>query len=165
LYTFGRFDEAIPLFEEVIKEMPELAEVTHTLSTIYEEKGDLAKAFKFAFLSAIETRTDTHKWRQCAVLAVNLGQVNQAIYCYNRAVKSLDQSETQAILEIKLEKVRLYFAKGDFHSIARTVEKQLKLLDGVKLDREASESLTRLRQVQHQAYFKLNQLEKALDVL
>ncbi len=63
LYTFGKFDEAIPLFEEVLKEMPELAEVTHTMSLIYEEKGDLTKAFTFAFLSAIETRTDTEKWK------------------------------------------------------------------------------------------------------
>jgi thioredoxin-like negative regulator of GroEL len=63
LYTFGKFDEAIPIFEEVLKEMPELAEVTHTMSLIYEEKGDLAKAFTFAFLSAIETRTDTEKWK------------------------------------------------------------------------------------------------------
>jgi tetratricopeptide (TPR) repeat protein len=63
LYTFGKFDEAIPLFEEVLKEMPELAEVTHTMSLIHEEKGDLPKAFTFAFLSAIETRTDTDKWK------------------------------------------------------------------------------------------------------
>ena len=62
-YTFGRFEEAIPLFEEVIKEMPENAEVTHTLSLIYQEKGDLAKAFTFGFLSAHETRVDTEKWR------------------------------------------------------------------------------------------------------
>ena len=35
MYTFGRFDEAIPLFEQVIKEMPEFADVTHTMSLIY----------------------------------------------------------------------------------------------------------------------------------
>ena len=62
MYAFGRFDEAIPLFEQVIKEMPELADITHTMSLIYKEKGDLEKSFMFAFLSAFETRTDSEKW-------------------------------------------------------------------------------------------------------
>ena len=129
LYTFGKFEEAIPLFEEVIKEMPDLAEVTHTMSLIYEEKGDLQKAFTFGFLSAIETRTDTDKWKQCAYSAVKIGHFNQAIYCYNRAVKSLNpEKDFLAILNIKMEKIDLYFQKGDFCSITRTVEKQIKLL-------------------------------------
>ncbi len=72
LYTFGRFDEAIPLFESVIKEMPDLADVTHTMSLIYEEKNDKARAFTYAFLSAIETRTDSEKWQHCAKLAQQL---------------------------------------------------------------------------------------------
>lgn len=62
MYAFGKFDEAIPLFEQVIKEMPELADITHTMSLIYQEKGDLEKSFMFAFLSANETRTDSEKW-------------------------------------------------------------------------------------------------------
>ena len=72
MYTFGRFDEAIPIFESVIKEMPDLADVTHTMSLIYEEKRDFDKAFTFCFLSAIETRTDSDKWHQCAKLALAL---------------------------------------------------------------------------------------------
>ena len=89
--------------------MPELAEVTHTMSLIYEEKGDLTKAFTFAFLSAIETRTDTEKWKQCAELATKVGHFNQAIYCYNRAVKSLNpEKDLSAILDLKMEKIRLY---------------------------------------------------------
>jgi hypothetical protein len=43
--------------------MPELADVTHTMSLIYEEKKDYKKAFTYALLSAIETRTDTEKWQ------------------------------------------------------------------------------------------------------
>jgi hypothetical protein len=53
----------------VIKEMPDLADVTQTMSMIYQEKGDLAKAFTFAFLSALETRVESNKWQQCAQLA------------------------------------------------------------------------------------------------
>ena len=59
LYAFGKYDEAIPLFEDVIKEMPELADITQIMSLIYKEKGDLEKSFMFAFLSANETRTDS----------------------------------------------------------------------------------------------------------
>lgn len=90
LYTFGRFAEAIPLFEQVIKEMPDLADVTHTMSLIYIEMGDFAKAFTFAFLSAIETRVDSGKWQHCARLALRQKHDHHAIYCYNRAVKALD---------------------------------------------------------------------------
>jgi hypothetical protein len=90
--------------------MPELAEVTHTMSLIYEEKGDFQKAFTFGFLSAIETRTDTEKWKQCAILAVKLGHLNQAIYCYNRSVKTLNpEKDYLTILDIKMEKINLYF--------------------------------------------------------
>lgn len=61
--------------------------------------------------------------------------------------------------------MRLYLAKGDFHSITRTVEKQLKLLQGVQLDFESKESIQRLREAQHEAYFQIGQLDKALEVI
>lgn len=103
LYTFGRFDEAIPIFESVIKEMPDLADVTHTMSLIYEEKGDLDKAFTFCFLSAIETRTDSEKWQQCARLALGIQNSSHAIYCFNRAIKSLDPiSQFKAVFDLKM---------------------------------------------------------------
>ena len=63
LYAFGKLQEAIVLFEEVIKERPDLPDVTHTMSLIYQEKGDLERSFKFAFLSAWDTRTDSEKWQ------------------------------------------------------------------------------------------------------
>ena len=62
LYAFGKLDEAIKLFEDVIKERPDLPDVTHTMSLIYHEKGDLERSFYFAFLSALDTRTDQDKW-------------------------------------------------------------------------------------------------------
>ena len=40
LYAFGKLDEAIELFEDVIKQRPDLPDVTHTMSLIYHEKGD-----------------------------------------------------------------------------------------------------------------------------
>jgi predicted Zn-dependent protease len=105
MYTFGRFDEAIPLFEQVIKEMPELADVTHTMALIFEEKNDLSRAFTYALLSAIETRTDTLKWQQCARLALLQGNEPHAIYVLNRAIKALDKSQYQEILALKLQKI------------------------------------------------------------
>ena len=70
--------------------MPDLADVTHTMSLIYEEKRDYDKAFTFCFLSAIETRTDSDRWQQCARLALTLKNHSHAIYCFNRAIKALD---------------------------------------------------------------------------
>ena len=62
LYAFGRYDEAIPLFEQVIKDRPDLADCYDSLSLIYQEMGDMEKSFGFAYLSATETRTDSEKW-------------------------------------------------------------------------------------------------------
>ena len=90
MYTFGRFEEAIPLFESVIKKRPDLADMTHTMSLIYEEMNDIDRAFTFCFLSAVEIRTDSDRWRKCAELAIRINHLNPAIYCLNRAFKALN---------------------------------------------------------------------------
>jgi cytochrome c-type biogenesis protein CcmH/NrfG len=83
--------------------MPELADVTHTMSLIYEEKQDHKKAFTYALLSAIETRTDTEKWQQCARIALSLGRYSHAIYSYNRAIKALEpKTQYREILALKM---------------------------------------------------------------
>jgi hypothetical protein len=46
--------------------MPQLAEVTQSLSEIYREKGDMHKSLAFALLSATETKKDSNKWHLCA---------------------------------------------------------------------------------------------------
>jgi len=73
--------------------MPELADVTHTMALIYEEKGDLERSFTYGFLSALESRTDFEKWHQCANLATKLARRETAIYCFNRAVKALNKEK------------------------------------------------------------------------
>ena len=52
--------------------MPDLADVTHTMSIIYTEMKDYERAFGFGFLSAVETRVDSEKWQNCAKLALTL---------------------------------------------------------------------------------------------
>ena len=104
------------------------------MSLIYQEKGELKKSFMFAFLSASETRTDSGKWLPCADLSIKLDEYKNAIYCYNRAAKALDE-ETQyfEILDIKMQKIALYRAKRDYVSITRTIDKQIKFFNA-KLD-------------------------------
>ena len=83
--------------------MPELADITHTMSLIYQEKGDFEKSFKFALLSASETRTDSEKWLQCADLSIKLDNYKNAIYCYNRAAKALNEDNQYfEIFDIKM---------------------------------------------------------------
>ena len=72
LFAFNKLDEAIKLFEEVYKRMPDLPDVTHTLSMIYNTKGDLEKSFLYALVSANDTRTDSDKWKQCAEISLEL---------------------------------------------------------------------------------------------
>lgn len=71
-YAFKQFDEAISIFEEVIRRMPDLPEITQTMSLIYAEKEDYERSFQFAFISAFETRNDSEKWKSCAHLALKL---------------------------------------------------------------------------------------------
>ena len=143
MYAFGRYDEAIPLFEQVIKEMPELADITHTMSLIYQEKGDLDKAFMFALISAYETRTDSEKWLQCADLSIKLDNYKNAIYCFNRAAKALNEkTQYMEILRIKMAKIDLYKKQRDYVSITRTIDKQIKFFHNkiadVKLSKKES---------------------------
>ena len=70
LYTFGKFDEAIPLFEHILKQMPSLADVTHTMSLIYTELRDYEKAYTYAQMSALSAQKDTEKWQHCAQIAM-----------------------------------------------------------------------------------------------
>jgi tetratricopeptide (TPR) repeat protein len=103
LYSFGRFDEAIQLFESVLKEMPDLADVTYIMSLIYSEKKDYEKAFMYAWMSAIETRTDSSKWQNCARIATLMGRYSHAIYLLNRAVKALDsKTQYREIVRLKM---------------------------------------------------------------
>ena len=108
-------------------EMPDLADVTHTMSLIYQEKNDKARAFTYAFLSAIETRTDSEKLQYCAKIALELNRDSHAIYLYNRAIKALDPKiQYREILALKMQKIDIYMARGEFVSIQRSVDKMIK---------------------------------------
>ena len=166
LYTFGRFDEAIPIFESVIKEMPDLADVTHTMSLIYEEKGDLEKAFTFCFLSAIETRTDSDKWQQCARLALGIQNHSHAIYCFNRAIKALDPvSQYKQVFDLKMQKIDVYSQKGDFVSILRTVEKMIAFYKDHLSCPEKKEIEQMLRKIQYETLFRQGNALKACQII
>lgn len=67
LYAFQRFQEAIKILEDVVTRAPELPEPLITLSSIYEEIGDLKKSLKFGAMSAYLLKTDVERWRHCAM--------------------------------------------------------------------------------------------------
>ena len=103
------------MLENVIKKMPQLADVTQTLSNIYQEKGDLNRSLMFAHLSALEAKKDSHKWHLCSQIALKIeGKTDKAIYYYNRAVKALHPvKDIYRIMEIKLEKLQtIYLPKS-----------------------------------------------------
>ena len=103
---------------------PDLTDVTDAMSMIYRERGDLSKAFTFAFLGALEIRNDSEKWRYCAELATRLSRPTQAIYCYNRAVKVLDpRVHYLEIFALKKQKIDIYKKQSDWVSISRTLDK------------------------------------------
>ena len=83
--------------------MPDLPDVTHSLSMIYNKKGELEKSLLYALVSAKDTRTDSDKWQQCAQISLEIQNYDIAKYCYNRAWKLLNKdTEFLEILDIKL---------------------------------------------------------------
>ena len=145
--------------------MPD-ADVTHTMSLIYQEKGDLERGFLFAFLSAKDTRTDHEKWQQCAHIAIKLEKYNCAIYCFNRAWKLLSK-ETQymEILEIKLQRIDIYMKTKDYTSIIRTIDKQLIVLEkrmaqmnnekvGVQDENDIRQAIKHITEIKYKTLFE-----------
>ena len=145
MFTFGRFEEAIPLFEKVLKEMPALADVTHQLAMCHLELGNLEKALIYAKISATESRTDSDKWQQCADIALRLNQVVLAKKLLNRAVGSLNPSQHQEILQLKMRKFEIYRQQQDYGQIHRSIAKLINYY----------ESLTTLEPSQKEPVFKM----------
>lgn len=146
--------------------MPDLPDVTHTMSLIYQEKKDYEKAFTFCFLSAIETRTDSERWEQCASLALILNKHSHAIYCYNRAIKVLDGlKDYKQVLELKMQKIEIYNQRYDYVSILRTVEKMLKFFAAHTNCPEKLEILKMLRKLQYETFFKQGNSLRACEIL
>lgn len=87
-YVQRNYSEAIPLFLEVIQQSSSSFEPYHTLGLIYEELGELEKAFGFYLLTA--NMTSDHGldlWNKLTEIAVRLGRTREAVFCLSQVLR------------------------------------------------------------------------------
>ncbi|CAI5480223.1 unnamed protein product [Closterium sp. Yama58-4] len=66
MYAMGRYSEAIPLLEAVIREAPAVPDSYQTLALVYDALGERRKAVNLTMIAAHITPQDTALWRRLA---------------------------------------------------------------------------------------------------
>ncbi|EME26724.1 General transcription factor 3C polypeptide 3 [Galdieria sulphuraria] len=118
-FVEGRYEQAIEILEHIIKEAPKVAAPYHTLSVIFENKGETQKALDFALIAAHLTPRDIDMWKQLAVKSQELKNLDLAIYCLSKAVKASGGKDEQALRA----RANLYIIKRDWRRAAQGLEK------------------------------------------
>ncbi|RCK57487.1 Transcription factor tau subunit [Candida viswanathii] len=93
------FDTAKSLYLEVIKKDAKSFTAFKALGEIYQAQGDYNKCCSYWFLAANIHPWDTEFWGQVAQLSADLGHIDQAIYCYGRAITSDVKKSCEFILQ------------------------------------------------------------------
>ncbi|KAK9467184.1 hypothetical protein V1512DRAFT_262142 [Lipomyces arxii] len=85
-YATDDLDEAERFLAEVIRIDNHVYAAWKTLGEIHKQRGDIPKCL-LAWISAGHLRLkDSELWSICGKLSVQIGQIDQALYCYNRAI-------------------------------------------------------------------------------
>ncbi|ODV78425.1 TPR-like protein [Suhomyces tanzawaensis NRRL Y-17324] len=93
------FQVAMNLYLEVIKKDPKNFSAYKTLGEIYKQEGRLNKCCNYWLLAANIHPWDSQFWSNVAELSTELGHIDQAIYCYSRAINSNTSKSSRYILE------------------------------------------------------------------
>ncbi|CAH7690768.1 hypothetical protein PPACK8108_LOCUS26201 [Phakopsora pachyrhizi] len=83
-----KYDEAIPLFEEVVRIEPLCKMAWNNLGVIYQDLGDFEKSCQFRIIGAHLTSKSSETWKELAAESRQHGLLSQAIYCFSEAIKS-----------------------------------------------------------------------------
>ena len=107
---FARGDHAgaIDMCMEVIRLAPTSPEPFQTLSLIYEEQREFEKAYQYSLISAYLNPSDGENWIKVAEMAIELKNYQQAITCYNKAIKIYPKN-----LLLHQDRCKLYKLIGD----------------------------------------------------
>ncbi|KAK9457719.1 hypothetical protein V1511DRAFT_185502 [Dipodascopsis uninucleata] len=97
-YALSDLDEAERLLAEVIRIDNHVYAAWKTLGEIHKQRGDIPKCL-LAWISAGHLRLkDAELWAICGRLSREIGMVDQALYCYNRAILA-DGTNIECIFE------------------------------------------------------------------
>nr|XP_057908168.1 general transcription factor 3C polypeptide 3 [Doryrhamphus excisus] len=86
-YARGEKDDAIAMCMEIIRQAPLAYDPFSTLAMIYEDQGDTEKALQFSLITAHLNPSDCEEWIRLAEVSLEQDNVQQALVCYNKAVK------------------------------------------------------------------------------
>ncbi|KAK9386581.1 hypothetical protein V1515DRAFT_557347 [Lipomyces mesembrius] len=97
-YATDDLDEAERILGEVIRIDNHVYAAWKTLGEIHKQRGNIPKCL-LAWISAGHLRLkDSELWSICGKLSFQIGQIDQALYCYNRAILANGQ-DVEAIFE------------------------------------------------------------------
>lgn len=85
-FVRGDRETAIRMCMEVIRQDPTAPEPYQTLSNVYEEGGEQEKSLQFALIAAHLSPQDPEEWARLADMSLEMGDRNQAISCYRKAI-------------------------------------------------------------------------------
>eukprot|EP00371_Babesia_bovis_P001068 XP_001609715.1 tetratricopeptide repeat domain containing protein [Babesia bovis T2Bo] len=88
-YLCGNFKDAIKTLKEVVRRAPGLHDPFHMLGLIYQEEyNDPVTATGYYLLAAHLVQTDLELWKRIAEMSQDLGNVDQAIYCFKKCLRN-----------------------------------------------------------------------------
>lgn len=93
------FEQALKLYLEVIKKDSKNFSAYKTLGEIYKQQGRLHKCCNTWLLAANIHPWDSEFWASVGELSSQLGHIDQAIYCYGKAIHSDNSKNPKYIIE------------------------------------------------------------------
>lgn len=144
------FLSALTLYREVIKKDPKNFNAYKTLGEIYKQQGKLNECCNYWLLAANIHPWDSQFWGNVAELSAELKHIDQAIYCYTRAISSDILKSSTYILQRSVlyrekkqfgralegfQKVRQFFPtdSGIIKNIASVYVEQKRINDAINL--------------------------------
>ncbi|GBE61753.1 ribosomal protein L19 [Babesia ovata] len=110
-YLCGNFDEAVKLLKELVRRAPGLHDPFHMLGLIYQEEyKDPVTATGYYLLAAHLVQTDLELWRRIGEMSQQIGNIDQAIYCFKKCLKT---SEGELNEEANFSLAMCYLEKND----------------------------------------------------
>jgi general transcription factor 3C polypeptide 3 (transcription factor C subunit 4) len=119
-YVSRKYEDAIALLLEVVRQAPHAFEAYQTLGLVHEEKGDLDKALSYYIIAAHLIKHDTDLWRKLARLTLEIGnRPTEAIYYLSKLIRMRDPRPEYFWTRARLWVEREEYKKGilGFHRL------------------------------------------------
>ncbi|KAK1442617.1 transcription factor TFC4/TFIIC-102/sfc4 [Babesia gibsoni] len=120
MYLNENFEEAIKILKEVVRRAPGLHDPFHLLGLIYQEEyGDITTATGYYLLAAHLVQTDLELWRRIGEMSQEIGNIDQAIYCYKKCMKTDDGEPNE---EVTFSLAMCYLQKNDYQRAIKLLQ-------------------------------------------